>query len=86
MEQRTKIEAMIKEDEELRKRLNQTEETLEKMRETNKQLEHSLQTEVCMLGVKSNVRLNRFTNVTFLSILPKKKDAKNSGFAFLLSY
>ena len=58
MEQRTKIEAMIKEDEELGKRLNQTEETLEKMRETNKQLEHSLQTEVCKLGVKSNVRLN----------------------------
>ena len=30
MEQRTKIEAMIKEEDELGKRLNQTEETLEK--------------------------------------------------------
>lgn len=46
MEQRTKIEAMIKEEDELGKRLNQTEETLEKMRETNKQLKSSLQAEV----------------------------------------
>ncbi|XP_015772463.1 PREDICTED: Golgi integral membrane protein 4-like [Acropora digitifera] len=46
MEQRTKIEAMIKEEDELGKRLNQTEETLEKMRETNDQLKKSLQAEV----------------------------------------
>lgn len=57
MEQRTKIETMIKEEDELRKRLNQTEETLEKMRETNNQLKKSLQAEVCMLGVNSSDRL-----------------------------
>lgn len=59
MEQRTKIEAMIKEEDELGKRLNQTEETLKKMRETNDQLKKSLQAEVCMLGVNSSDRLNQ---------------------------
>ncbi|XP_067045807.1 coiled-coil domain-containing protein 73-like [Acropora muricata] len=52
MEQRTKIEAMIKEEDELGKRLNQTEETLEKMRETNDQLKKNLQAETSSLTEK----------------------------------